>query len=53
MTDKKIQLNLLGLDGNVFSLLGAFQAQARKEGWTSGEIKEVREEAMSGDYTIF
>ncbi len=50
MTDKKVKLNLVGLDGNAFSLLGAFQAQARKEGWTKEEIAEVREEAMSGDY---
>lgn len=50
MTDKKVKLNLVGLDGNAFSLLGAFQAQARKEGWTKEEIAEVREEAMSSNY---
>jgi hypothetical protein len=50
MTDKKVKLKLVGLDGNAFSLLGAFQAQARKEGWSKVEIAEVRDEAMSGDY---
>lgn len=47
---KKIQLNLAGLDGNAFSLLGAFRNQARKEHWTKEEIEEVIREAMSGDY---
>jgi hypothetical protein len=50
MSNKKVKLNLVGLDGNAFALIGSFQAQARKEGWTADEIKEVREEAMSGDY---
>ena len=50
MVNKKVKLNLVGLDGNAFALLGAFQAQARKEGWTAEEIKEVQKKAMSGDY---
>ena len=50
MTDKQIKLNLVGLDGNAFSLMGAFQRQAKKEKWTSEEIKEVLDEAMTGDY---
>jgi hypothetical protein len=48
--DKSVQLNLVGLDGNAFSLMGAFQAQARKEGWTNQEIEKVLKEAQSGDY---
>lgn len=48
--DKKVNLQLVGLDGNTFSLMGAFQAQARKEGWTKEEIKIVIDDAMSGDY---
>lgn len=47
---KKITLNLVGLDGNAFSLLGNFQRQARKEKWTPQEIKAVMTEAQSGDY---
>lgn len=50
MTNKKINLELEGLDGNAFALLGAFQKQARREGWTPEEIKEVLDEAESGDY---
>lgn len=48
--DKKVSLNLVGLDGNAFSLMGAFSRQARKEGWSSDEIDSVRAECMSGDY---
>ena len=47
---KKINLDLVGLDGNAFLLLGKFQKQARREGWTDGEMSEVLEEAKSGDY---
>jgi len=50
MTDKKVKLDLVGLDGNAFSLMGAFQRQARKEKWTQEEIKEVLDKAHSGDY---
>lgn len=32
MTDKKVTVTLVGLDSNAFSLMGAFQAQARREG---------------------
>lgn len=47
---KTITLTLVGLDGNAFSLMGAFQRQARREGWTQEEIKTVLDECMSGDY---
>jgi hypothetical protein len=47
---KKVKLNLVGLDGNAFCLMGAFQRQARKEGWTEAEIKAVLEECKKSDY---
>lgn len=50
IVDKKINLQLVGLNGNAFFLMGAFRNQAKKEGWNSEEIKAVLEEAMSGDY---
>ena len=50
MTNKKIKLELIGLDGNAFSLLGNFRKQAKKEGWSKEEIKEVTDKAMDGDY---
>lgn len=48
--EKKVTLTLVGLDGNAFSLMGAFRSQAREEGWTPEEIKIVLDECMSGDY---
>ena len=48
--DKKVNLKLEGLDGNAFSLMGAFQKQAKKEGWSKQEIDVVLNECMSSDY---
>jgi len=47
---KKVKLQLVGLDGNAYSVMGAFQRAARREGWSQEEIKVVLNEAMSGDY---
>jgi hypothetical protein len=45
-----IKLNLVGLDGNAFSLMGAFRRAARKQGRTPEEIKAVLDDCMSGNY---
>ena len=50
LVNKKVKLKLVGLDGNAFSLLGHFQKQARKDGWTQEEIKLVFDEAKKSDY---
>ncbi len=50
LVDKTVQLELVGLDGNAFYLLGVFQRQAQREGWTSYEIELVLSQAKSGDY---
>ena len=50
MTDKKVKLNLVGLDGNAFVLMGSFSRQAKKDGWTKEEISEVLDECTKGDY---
>lgn len=47
---KTVNLNLVGVNGNAFSIMGAFSQQAKKEKWTPQEIKIVLDEAMSGDY---
>lgn len=47
---KKVRLQLVGLDGNAFALMGAFQRAARRQGWTPEEIKPVLDDCMSGDY---
>jgi hypothetical protein len=48
--NKKVKLELVGLNGNAFSLMGAFQKAARKQGWTKPEIDKVLAEAMKNDY---
>ncbi len=48
---KKVNLVLVGLDGNAFVLLGKFQAAAKREGWSKSEIDYVLNKATSGDYS--
>ena len=49
--EKKVHLELLGIDGNAWSIMGAFRGKAKKEGWSEEEIRNVLEEARSGDYS--
>lgn len=49
-TKKTVKLNLVGIDGNAFSIMGAFRKAARNEKWTNEEIAAVINDAMSGDY---
>lgn len=46
-----VQLDLCGIDGNAFMVLGAWKKQARREGWTSEQISQVIADAKSGDYS--
>lgn len=48
--DKTVNLDLVGVNGNAFMIMGVFQRQARKEGWTQQEIEAVLTEAKSDDY---
>ena len=50
LLNKRVKLELCGMDGNAYNLLGQFQRQARREKWTPEEIKLVLDECMSGDY---
>lgn len=47
---KKVKLDLVGLDGNAFVLMGTFSKQAKKEGWSKEEIEAVTNKCMEGDY---
>ena len=47
---KTINLELVGVDGNAFAIMGAFRKQAVREGWSSEEIQSVLDEAMAGEY---
>ena len=48
--EKKVKMTLVGLDGNAFSLMGAFRNNARQQGWSKEEIKVVLDECKSSDY---
>lgn len=50
IVNKKVSMTLIGVDGNAFSLMGEFQHQAKKQGWTQEEVDQVLEEAKKGDY---
>lgn len=47
---KTVNFNLIGQDGNAFVLLGGWQRQARREGWSNEDINKVIDTATSGDY---
>lgn len=47
---KKVELDLVSINGNAFAVMGAFSKAARRQGWTPEEIKVVMDEAQSGDY---
>ena len=48
--EKTVNLTLVGLNGNAFSLMGAFSKRAKKEGWTQEEIKLVLDKCTEGNY---
>ena len=43
----KVNLTLVGLDSNIFSILGAFRKQASRDGWDEKEIATVIDAAMA------
>ena len=45
-----VQMELVGADGNAFSILGRFKREARKQGWDTDSIAKVTDHAMAGDY---
>ena len=48
--NKTVNLDLVGVNGNAFAIMGVFIRQAKREGWTQEEIDTVLTEAKSGDY---
>lgn len=48
--NKTVNLDLVGVNGNAFAIMGVFKRQAKREGWTQEEIDTVLTEAKSGDY---
>lgn len=41
--EKKVELQLVGLDGNIFCLIGAWRQAARRQGWSNEDIQKVSE----------
>ena len=50
MKPKKVKLDLVGLDGNAYAVLGAFKRAAITQGFESDWVENVLKEATSGDY---
>lgn len=50
VVNKTVNLELVGVNGNAFMIMGVFQRQAQKEDWSQEEIDLVLEEAKSSDY---
>lgn len=48
--DKTVNLDLVGVNGNAFMIMGVFQRQAKREGWSQDEIDKVLTKAKSKDY---
>ena len=48
--EKNVNLDLVGVNGNAFVIIGVFKQQAKKEGWSKSEIDSVLKEAKSKDY---
>lgn len=46
---KKVKLNLVGLNGNIFSLMAEFTKAARRQGWTKEETEEVTNKCMNAE----
>lgn len=44
------EIDLSGPDGNAVALMGIFQKQAKREGWSVHDINLVIAECMSTDY---
>jgi hypothetical protein len=47
---KKVKMQLVGLDGNAFVIMGTWRSNALRQGWSQEEVRAVINEAQSGDY---
>jgi len=46
-------MELVGMDGNVFAIMGRFHKAAIKSGWSKEEISAVLKKAQASDYNHF
>lgn len=47
---EKPRVQLIGKDGNAFSIMASCRYVARRAGWSEEKIDALLEEMMSGDY---
>lgn len=47
---KKVKMDLNGIDGNAYVVMGKFKRAARKQGFSEEQVDKVIEECKSGDY---
>lgn len=47
---RKVKMKLVGLDGNAFVIMDAWQRNAKKQGWNDTDIETVLEEAQYSNY---
>ena len=45
-----ITIEMSEREGNAFAILGRFQNEANRAGWSNDQVKEVMDEATSGDF---
>lgn len=50
LVNKTVDLDLVGIDGNAWSILGYFRREAKRQGWSNDEIDIVSKQATSGNY---
>lgn len=50
IVNKTVNLNLVGINGNAYVIMGMFALKAKEEGWTKQEIDLVLYHAKQGDY---
>jgi hypothetical protein len=46
----KVEVKLIGEEGNAFAVIGRCTEAMKLAGWTKAQIEEFRKVAMSGDY---
>ncbi len=50
IVNKTVNLDLVGVNGNAYAIIGVFRRQAVREGWSKEDIHAVLTKAKSGDY---
>jgi hypothetical protein len=48
--DNMPEVELIGQDGNAFTILGRCARAARNAGWSDDEVRAFTDDASSGDY---